>query len=161
MAKRAWRKSDEREIEMTRLAGLMLTLLALSIVPDGQEPREGSVPPPAGQVKTKSGLIYTVVAKGSGPAAKSGQTVRIHETLTLPDGKLVFTSRKDNQPPVKFVLGANQVIPGVDEGVTGMRVGERRKLLVPPSLDGRTFDPAFIPPDAIRHYDIELVEIVE
>ena len=60
-----------------------------------------------------------------------------------------------------FVLGGNQVIPGVDEGVTGMRVGERRKLLVPPKLDGRTFDPAFIPADAIRHYDIELVEIVK
>jgi FKBP-type peptidyl-prolyl cis-trans isomerase len=52
------------------------------------------------------------------------------------------------------------VIRGVDEGVTGMRVGERRKLLVPPALDGRKFDPSFIPPDAIRHYDIELVEIV-
>ena len=80
--------------------------------------------------------------------------------MSLPDGRVIFTSRKNNQP-VKFVLGANQVIPGVDEGVTGMRVGERRKLLVPPSLDGRKFDPAFIPPDAIRHYDIELVEIVK
>jgi FKBP-type peptidyl-prolyl cis-trans isomerase len=46
------------------------------------------------------------------------------------------------------------------EGVNGMRVGERRKL-VPASLDGRKFDPAFIPPDTIRHYDIELVEIVK
>jgi FKBP-type peptidyl-prolyl cis-trans isomerase len=81
-----------------------------------------------------------------GPA----RPVRIHETLSLPDGRVIFTSRRNNQP-VKFVLGASQVIAGVDEGVTGMRVGERRKLLVPPSLDGRTFDPAFIPPDAIRH----------
>ena len=59
------------------------------------------------------------------------------------------------------MIGANQVIAGVKEGVTGMRVGERRKLQVPPSLDGRKFDPAFIPPDAIRLYDIELVEIVK
>jgi FKBP-type peptidyl-prolyl cis-trans isomerase len=113
-----------------------------------------------GLIKTKSGLVYEIVAKGTGPVAKAGQTVRIHETLTLPDGRLIFTSRKNNQP-VTFVLGGNQVIPGVDEGVTGMRVGERRKLLVPPSLDGRTFDPTFIPPDAVRHYDIELIEIVK
>ena len=51
-------------------------------------------------------------------------------------------------------------VAGVDEGVTGMRVGERRKLVVPPSLDGRTFDPSFIPPGSILHYDVELVEIV-
>lgn len=73
---------------------------------------------------------------------------------------MIFNSRDKNQT-VTFVLGANQVIRGVDEGVTGMRVKERRKLLVPPSLDGRKFDPSFIPPDAIRHYDIELVEIVK
>ena len=111
------------------------------------------------QVKTESGLIYEIVAKGTGPTASAGQTVRIHETLSLPDGRVIFTSRKNNQT-VTFLLGGNQVIAGVDEGVTGMHVGERRKLLVPPSLDGRTFDPKFIPPDAIRHYDIELVEIV-
>jgi FKBP-type peptidyl-prolyl cis-trans isomerase len=49
------------------------------------------------------------------------------------------------------------VIPGVEEGVIGMRIGERRRLRVPPALDGRTFDPAFIPPAATRLYDIELL----
>lgn len=127
----------------------------------GQRRRERTAAAvPARQVKSKSGLVYEIVVKGTGPIAKSGQTVRIHETLTLPDGKLVFTSRKNNRP-VTFVLGGNQVIPGVDEGVTGMRVGERRKLLVSPSLDGRKFDPAFIPPEAVRHYDIELIEILK
>jgi peptidylprolyl isomerase len=90
--------------------------------------------------------------------AKPGQTVLIHEILTV-DGKQIFSSR-DKNSPVKFVLGGNQVIPGVDEAVTGMRVGERRKATVPPALDGRTFDPAFIRSDADRHYDIELVRIV-
>jgi FKBP-type peptidyl-prolyl cis-trans isomerase FkpA len=120
----------------------------------------GQTPGPAAETRitTKSGLVYTVVSEGTGPIAKAGQTVLIHETLTLPDGRLIFTSK--GKDPVKFLLGGKQVIPGVDEGVTGMRVGGRRKLLVPPALDGRKFDPAFIPPDAIRHYDIELVEIV-
>jgi FKBP-type peptidyl-prolyl cis-trans isomerase len=114
----------------------------------------------AKQTKTRSGLIYETVVKGTGAVAKRGDKVRIHETLSLPDGRVIFNSRDKNQT-VTFVLGANQVIAGVDEGVTGMRVGERRKLFIPPSLDGRTFDPSFIPPDAIRHYDIELVEIVK
>jgi FKBP-type peptidyl-prolyl cis-trans isomerase len=112
------------------------------------------------QIKTPSGLIYEIVRKGTGAVAKPGDKVRIHETLSLPDGKVIFNSREKNEP-VPFVLGAKQVIPGVDEGVTGMRVGERRRLLVPPALDGRKFDPSFIPPEAIRHYDIELVEIVK
>jgi hypothetical protein len=104
---------------------------------------------------TKTALAYETVVQGTGAVAKRGDTVRIHETLSLPDGRVIFNSREKRQT-VTFVLGANQVIPGVDEGVTGMRVGERRKLLLPPALDGRTFDPSFIQPDAIRHYDIEL-----
>jgi FKBP-type peptidyl-prolyl cis-trans isomerase len=119
-----------------------------------------TVPSAPNQTKTKTGLIYETVAKGSGAIARRGDTVRIHETLSLPDGRVIFNSREKNQT-VTIILGGNQVIPGVDEGVTGMRVGERRRLLVPPSLDGRTFDPSFIPPDAIRHYDIELVEIIK
>ena len=145
----------------TQLTALIVLAALISPAPLlGQTPApEPTAPAAEGQVKTKSGLVYEIVAKGTGPAAKAGQTVRIHETLSLPDGRVIFTSRKNNQT-VTFVLGANQVIAGVDEGVTGMRVGERRKLQVPPSLDGRTFDPKFIPPDAVRLYDIELVEIV-
>ena len=109
-------------------------------------------------VKTGSGLVYEIVQHGTGAVANPGQTVLIHEVLTV-DGKQIFSSR-DKNSPVKFLLGGNQVIPGVDEAVTGMRVGERRKATVPPALDGRTFDPAFIRPDADRQYDIELVAIV-
>ena len=112
-----------------------------------------------GWVHTKSGLKYLIVVKGKGPPAAANARVTIHETLSLPDGTVIFSSRATNKP-VTFDLGAKQVIPGVEEGVTGMRVGERRKLLVPPALDGRKFDPSFIPPEAIRHYDIELVAIV-
>jgi FKBP-type peptidyl-prolyl cis-trans isomerase len=125
-----------------------------------QAPAVSGGPAASNQTKTASGLIYETVVKGTGPVARRGDKLRIHETLSLPDGKVIFNSREKNQT-VTFVLGANQVIPGVDEGVTGMRVGERRKLFVPPSLDGRKFDPSLIPPDVIRHYDIELIEIVK
>jgi hypothetical protein len=111
-------------------------------------------------VQTKSGLAYQTIVRGTGPVAARGQRVTIHETLTLLDGKVVFSSRAPANRPVTFELGANQVIAGVDEGVTGMRVGERRKLLVPPALDGRTFDASLIPPQAIRQYDIELLAIL-
>jgi FKBP-type peptidyl-prolyl cis-trans isomerase len=108
--------------------------------------------------RTPSGLAYQIVAQGTGPAAAVGDRVTIHETLSLSDGRLIFSSRAPDKP-VTFTLGANQVIPGVDEAVRGMRVGERRQVRVPPALDGRAFDPAFIPPDAVRHYDIELLTI--
>ena len=88
---------------------------------------------PGKTVATKSGLQYRIIAAGKGPAALPGQSVRVHETLTLADGTLIYSTRTKNNP-VKFLLGADQVIAGVDEGVTGMRVGERRKLVVPPSL---------------------------
>jgi FKBP-type peptidyl-prolyl cis-trans isomerase len=99
------------------------------------------------------------VAAGSGPAAQRGQSVRIHETTTLPDGTLIFSTRTQNKP-LKFLVGGNQVIAGVDEAVIGMKVGERRKLIIPPSLSKRSSYPANIPPDSPLHYDVELVEII-
>jgi peptidylprolyl isomerase len=108
-------------------------------------------------IRTASGLEYRVVTEGRGRAVAHGDTVTIHEALSLPDGRTVFDSRVAPNKPVTFTLGANQVIRGVEEGVTGMRVGERRRLRVPSALDGRTFDPAFIPPTATRLYDIEVL----
>ena len=108
-------------------------------------------------VRTASGLEYRIAVAGAGRRVQPGDTVTIHEALSLPDGRVVFDSRQAPKKAVTFTLGAKHVIPGVEEGVTGMRVGERRHLRVPPALDGRKFDPAFIPPTATRLYDIELL----
>ena len=108
-------------------------------------------------VASPTGLRFTVLATGSGPVARTGQRVSIHETTTLPSGGLIYSSRAG--APITFVLGARQVITGVDEGVTGMRVGERRVLVVPPSLSRRTGYPANTPPDSTLHIDVELVTI--
>jgi peptidylprolyl isomerase len=136
------------------------TALAVAAASSCARPRQNTAQaaPAAKAVRTASGLVYEVIQAGSGAIAKPGNTVLIHETLTV-DGKEIFSSRTKNAP-VKFLIGGNQVIPGVDETVSGMRVGERRRAIVPPALDGRKFDPAFIRPDADRHYDIELVEIL-
>jgi FKBP-type peptidyl-prolyl cis-trans isomerase len=109
-------------------------------------------------VTTPSGLRYQVLARGDGPAARPGQRVSIHETTTLPDGTVIFSSRASGTP-ITFLLGGNQVITGVDEGVTGMQVGERRLLVVPPALSRRASYPPNTPPDSTLHIDIELVQI--
>lgn len=114
---------------------------------------------PGKTVTTKSGLQYVVVTEGRGQGAKPGSPVRIHETTTLKDGTVIYSTRPKGNP-LKFVLGGNQVIAGVDEGVRGMRVGERRKLIVPPSLSKRSTYPANTPPNATLYYDIELIEIL-
>jgi FKBP-type peptidyl-prolyl cis-trans isomerase len=110
-------------------------------------------------IRTASGLEYQIVVAGSGAVVRAGQTVTIHESLSLEDGRVLFDSRVAPNKPVTFMLGANQVIRGVEEGVTGMRVGERRRLRVPPALDGRNFDPSFLPRAAVRLYDIELLAV--
>ncbi len=110
-------------------------------------------------VTTATGLRYSIVSDGKAPSARPGQTVRIHETTTLPDGTLIFSTRTQNKP-LKFLVGGNQVIAGVDEAIVGMKVGERRKLIDPPALSVRSSYPSNIPPDAILQYDLELVEIV-
>jgi uncharacterized GH25 family protein len=93
------------------------------------------------------------------PAAP-GQYVLIRETTALVDRTVVFTNL-ENGKPLEFPLGGNQVIAGVDEGVTGMRAGERRKLIVPPTLGTRTRYQDGLSPEATLYYDVELVEIVK
>ena len=68
-------------------------------------------------VTTPMGLEYRIVVAGSGSAAMPGQSVRIHETTKLADGSLIYSTHTKSNP-VTFLLGGNQAIAGVDEGVT-------------------------------------------
>jgi|SRR5215207_9406502 len=139
---------------MRRLAISLALLVLTAPAHAGAQTLDSSARSP--WVRTASGLEYRVALAGHGRRVQRGDTVTIHEALSLPDGRVVFDSHAPNKA-VTFTLGARHVIPGVEEGVAGMRVGERRHLRVPPALDGRTFDPALIPPTAIRLYDIELL----
>jgi FKBP-type peptidyl-prolyl cis-trans isomerase len=112
-----------------------------------------------GAITTPSGLAYTVVRQGSGRAAESGRHVTIHETTTFADGRTLYSTREGE--PLRFLLGGKQVIDGLDEGVTGMRVGERRTMVVPPALSRRTAYPDGLSPDDTLHYDVELVGVEE
>ena len=84
--------------------------------------------------KAPSGFWYTDVAAGQGAEAEPGRTVRVHYTGWLPNGKK-FDSSRDRGEPFAFTLGAGQVITGWDEGVKGMKVGGRRKLVLA-AVDG-------------------------
>lgn len=109
-------------------------------------------------VKTPSGLVYNVVEHGSGPAARAGQYVLIHETTTFADGRILYSSRPGGEP-LRFLLGGKQVIDGMDEGVTGMRVGERRTMIVPPTLSRRSTYPEGLSPEDTLYYEVELIGI--
>jgi FKBP-type peptidyl-prolyl cis-trans isomerase len=109
------------------------------------------------RVVTPSGLEYTVVAPGAGPSARAGAYVTIHETTSFMDGRVHFSTA--GRPPIRFLLGGGQVIDGLDEGVTCMKAGERRRLVVPPSLSRRSTYPEGLSPDDVLVYDVTLVTI--
>ena len=109
--------------------------------------------------RAPAGLWYTDVAAGQGVEAEPGRTVRVHYTGWLPNGKK-FDSSRDRGEPFAFTLGAGQVIPGWDEGVKGMKVGGRRKLVLPPQLAyGDAGAPPDIPPAATLVFDVEVLDI--
>lgn len=109
--------------------------------------------------RTESGLYLHNVAPGDGATAAPGNTVLVHYTGWLPNGEK-FDSSIDRGEPISFQLGARQVIPGWDEGVAGMRVGGKRKLVIPPALAyGDRGAGGVIPPNATLVFDVELVEV--
>ncbi len=109
--------------------------------------------------KTASGLRYVDVSKGQGEEAAAGRTATVQYTGWLPDGKK-FDSSRDRNEPFSFTIGAQQVIAGWDEGVAGMRVGGRRKLVIPAELGyGASGAPPDIPANSILVFDVELMDV--
>lgn len=96
---------------------------------------------------------------GKGTTAQKGKTVSVHYTGWLTTGEK-FDSSVDRNEPFEFVLGAGQVIPGWDQGVATMRVGDKVKLTIPPDLAyGAGGYPGAIPPNATLIFDVELLAV--
>lgn len=110
-------------------------------------------------VKTASGLQYWDIRVGTGTEAKQGSHVTVHYTGWLTSGKK-FDSSVDANQPFDFTVGKGDVIKGWEEGVTGMKVGGKRQLRIPPDLAyGKQGYPGVIPADATLIFDIRLLAV--
>jgi FKBP-type peptidyl-prolyl cis-trans isomerase len=143
------------------LAAIALAAIALAACKDSGSTQSSAAPiSTESTTKTPSGLGYTVLAPGKpdGKVAKAGSTVSVHYTGYLTNGTK-FDSSLDRGEPISFTLGTGRVIAGWDEGVAGMKVGEKRRLVIPPSLGYGERGAGPIPPNATLVFEVELVDV--
>lgn len=108
---------------------------------------------------TSSGLRYQFIEKGDGLKAEKGKTVSVHYKGQLADGT-VFDSSYKRKQPIDFSLGMGQVIPGWDEGISLLKVGDKARFVIPSELAyGSSGAGGVIPPDAILIFDVELIDV--
>ena len=110
------------------------------------------------EITTASGLKYIDTAEGTGPTPRTGQLISVHYTGTLVNGTK-FDSSYDRGQPYEFRIGTGAVIKGWDEGLMTVKVGGKRKLIIPPSLGYRNVSQPKIPANSTLLFDVELVDI--
>jgi peptidylprolyl isomerase len=135
-------------------AGSAILLLAVTLAACGSYVGEGDT-------TTESGLQHIVIEEGNGPAPQSGEIVSVHYRGILEDGT-EFDNSYDRGQPIAFPLGQGMVIPGWEEGIALMKVGEKAKLIIPPDLayGEQGAGGGIIPPNATLTFEVELVSIL-
>ncbi len=108
--------------------------------------------------KTSSGLMVTTVKEGNGKSIVTGDKIKVRYTGWLMDGTK-FDSSIDRGKTFEFTLGAGRVIKGWEEGLSGMKPGERRQLIIPPSLGYGNRKMGNIPPGSILVFNVEAVSV--
>jgi len=109
-------------------------------------------------ITTESGLRYEDIIVGTGPSPQPGQDVTVHYTGTLVDGTK-FDSSHDHGGPLTIKIGVGLVIKGWDEGVMSMKVGGKRKLVIPPQIGYGARRMGDIPPNSTLVFEIELLGV--
>jgi peptidylprolyl isomerase len=111
------------------------------------------------EVTTASGLKYVDILEGTGVSPHTGQMVSVHYAGTLENGTK-FDSSYDRGKPFEFRIGMGSVIKGWDEGLMSMKVGGKRKLIIPPALGyGPRGSPPTIPGNSTLIFDVELLSV--
>ena len=147
----------------------MFVLVSFSPVADAQTRRKpvrkATVKPPAtvpaGALRTPSGLTYMVLQKGTGRIPKAGETVIYNYTGTFTNGKKFDSSYDEGREPLAFTLGAGELIKGMDEGISKLRVGDKAFLMLPPEIayGSRNIGNGLIPPDSTLVFLVEIIDI--
>jgi peptidylprolyl isomerase len=160
--RRAARAAQERRQKIIIAAALVVAVVAMTlfifrdaIFSPGTQPESA-----VGElITTATGLQYQDLVIGEGQQAQAGNRVRVHYTGWLEDGTQ-FDSSVERKEPFEFDLGVGDVIKGWDEGVSGMQVGGKRRLIIPPELAyGTTGAGSLIPPNATLIFEVELLAI--
>jgi len=111
-----------------------------------------------GKTETKEGGLKVTYVAAAAPAAKDGDTVWVLYSGKLKDGTEFDSSAKHGNDPIEFIIGKQMVIRGWEIGITGMLVGEKRTLVIPPPLAyGAEGRPPVIPANATLTFDVQLV----
>ena len=111
-------------------------------------------------IKMENGLIIEEIIIGEGEEAKDYNKVVVNYTGTLEDGSVFDSSLNPGRSPFTFTLGAGSVIKGWDIGIKEMKVGGKRKLIIPPDLAyGANGAGGVIPPNATLIFEVELLEV--
>ena len=111
------------------------------------------------EIIMENGLIIEDMLIGEGSVAEQYSILTVHYTGKLKSGKYFDSTNEIGREPLRFTLGAGQVIKGWDQGLIGMKVGGERKLIVPPSLGYGDQDMGIIPPNSTLIFVVELIEI--
>ena len=106
-------------------------------------------------------LIIEDIKEGTGPIPKAGDTILVHYTGWLTNGKK-FDSSLDRNEPLELIIGIGKVIKGWDQGVITMKVGGKRKLTIPPELayGNQSKGDGLIPPNSTLIFEVELLKIL-
>ncbi|MGA1263628.1 MAG: FKBP-type peptidyl-prolyl cis-trans isomerase [Prochlorothrix sp.] len=142
-------EATDTEAAATEATDTEATATEATPTPTPQEPQ---------LITTDSGLQYIDLVEGTGATPQPGQTIVVHYTGTLENGQK-FDSSLDRNSPFSFRVGAGQVIKGWDEGFLTMKVGGKRKLVIPPELGYGSRGIGPIPPNSTLIFDVELLRI--